>query len=145
MDELKHHGVHGQHWGIRRWQNYDGSLTPAGERRFRKVERSKSLQKESKQFAIKETTKELKTTTRKLKKATKRQDEIGREMFQKHQDVLNQRLSDIKSDTIKAGRDYVMACSSVKVPIVYVTTRPKAKLVTVRKKNYLIMKKPLDS
>lgn len=28
--ELYHHGVKGQHWGERRWQNEDGSLTPAG-------------------------------------------------------------------------------------------------------------------
>ena len=29
-NELYHHGVHGQKWGRRRWQNKDGSLTPAG-------------------------------------------------------------------------------------------------------------------
>lgn len=30
---LAHHGIKGQHWGIRRYQNEDGSLTPAGEKR----------------------------------------------------------------------------------------------------------------
>ena len=29
-DALEHHGIKGQHWGERRWQNEDGSLTPAG-------------------------------------------------------------------------------------------------------------------
>jgi hypothetical protein len=33
-DELYHHGIRGQRWGVRRFQNEDGSLTPAGEKRY---------------------------------------------------------------------------------------------------------------
>lgn len=32
--ELYHHGVKGMRWGIRRYQNKDGSLTPAGKKRY---------------------------------------------------------------------------------------------------------------
>lgn len=32
--ELKHHGIIGQKWGIRRYQNPDGSLTDAGKKRY---------------------------------------------------------------------------------------------------------------
>lgn len=31
---LIHHGIQGQKWGVRRFQNEDGSLTPAGEKRY---------------------------------------------------------------------------------------------------------------
>ena len=31
--ELYHHGIKGQKWGVRRFQNKDGSLTPAGKKR----------------------------------------------------------------------------------------------------------------
>lgn len=32
--ELRHHGVKGQKWGVRRYQYADGSLTPAGKKRY---------------------------------------------------------------------------------------------------------------
>ena len=34
QDELTHHGIKGMKWGVRRFQNKDGSLTPAGKRRY---------------------------------------------------------------------------------------------------------------
>lgn len=33
-DELRHYGIKGQRWGIRRFQEEDGSLTPAGKERY---------------------------------------------------------------------------------------------------------------
>ena len=32
--ELSHHGILGQKWGVRRYQNEDGSLTEAGKKRY---------------------------------------------------------------------------------------------------------------
>lgn len=33
-NELYHHGIRGMKWGVRRYQNKDGSLTPAGKKRM---------------------------------------------------------------------------------------------------------------
>ena len=35
-NELMHWGIKGMKWGVRRYQNKDGSLTPAGKRRYDK-------------------------------------------------------------------------------------------------------------
>lgn len=36
-DELAHHGILGMRWGVRRYQNKDGSLTPAGKKRAEEI------------------------------------------------------------------------------------------------------------
>ena len=44
--ELYHHGVKGMKWGVRRYVNYDGTLTPKGQaklNRFKDKEREKAL------------------------------------------------------------------------------------------------------
>lgn len=41
-NELMHHGILGMKWGVRRYQNKDGSLTPAGKRRMQTGEIGKS-------------------------------------------------------------------------------------------------------
>ena len=43
-DELFHHGIKGQRWGIRRYQNPDGSLTPEGKRKYGTIENYRKLQ-----------------------------------------------------------------------------------------------------
>jgi hypothetical protein len=47
-DYLMHHGVKGQRWGVRRWQNEDGSLTEEGKRKYGTVENFNKAQKRKK-------------------------------------------------------------------------------------------------
>ena len=51
-DYLEHHGVLGQKWGVRRFQNADGSLTPKGKKRKEK-EFSKEVQKRNRDIFVK--------------------------------------------------------------------------------------------
>ena len=48
--ELHHHGIKGQKWGVRRFQNKDGSLTPAGKKRY--DEPNSHSDKKEKQYKI---------------------------------------------------------------------------------------------
>ena len=45
-NSLYHHGIKGQKWGVRRFQKKDGSLTPAGRKRYDDDGPSQKKQKE---------------------------------------------------------------------------------------------------
>lgn len=69
-DELYHHGIKGQRWGIRRYQNPDGSLTPAGVRRYGTVENFNKVQKQKSKGLIERT-----RDKRKMKKLRQAREE----------------------------------------------------------------------
>ena len=50
--ELQHHGVKGMKWGVRRYQNSDGSLTPAGKNRYDRDVRENNAKKKDNRINI---------------------------------------------------------------------------------------------
>lgn len=51
-NELMHHGVKGQRWGVRRYQNKDGSLTAAGRKRYDQDIRDNNAKKKENRIVI---------------------------------------------------------------------------------------------
>lgn len=134
-NELMHHGVMGMKWGVRRYQNADGTLTAKGRSRMMQISSDARLQK-------KETNKALKAYSstgsmasqrhslaankayklnKKSEKAAMKGDKVNSEKYKtkakeyakraeselKTYKAMSEKISQINSGTIKAGRDFM--------------------------------------
>lgn len=116
-DELYHHGVKGQRWGVRHYQNPDGSLTAAGQKRITKLQKGvakwtkkqakyeKKKYKAMKGISSHSKEKKLMKYSKKSAKALKKRAKIEKKLykFQKMQ------LKTVKKYQRQKGRDAVNA------------------------------------
>lgn len=116
-NELYHHGILGQRWGVRRFQNPDGSLTSAGEKRYGDLSTGKQIERKLNDYdkAIAFNTKDYNNHTRasyiyenRLNKLESR-GKTDSKAYKKNLDRFNK--SKAKADEaygrIEEGRKYV--------------------------------------
>jgi hypothetical protein len=76
--ELYHYGILGMKWGVRRYQNKDGSLTAAGKQRYGSVGKRKLTKDERKEFT--ETAKKIRKLTRSAAATDYNRDLYGKQI-----------------------------------------------------------------
>lgn len=95
--ELYHHGILGMKWGIRRYQNKDGTLTELGKKRQAKIEAKEAKAEAKRKEEEAKVTKQIETTRARLLKSTD-----ASELYE-HRDLLttaeiNERIDRINKE-----------------------------------------------
>lgn len=152
---LCHHGILGQKWGIRRFQNKDGTLTAYGKRRFKKVNKNIFLKnKQTKQAMriLKSDARKLDKQINKLDKKINKYSNKDEKKVKKYSDMkdvkkvlssnMKMKYEDIKAGKKVAGKDFIVKSNYVTVPYAYVfLTGPRIGLAEVNAGSYIIEKK----
>jgi len=111
--ELYHHGILGQRWGVRRFQNPDGTLTDAGKRHYDKLDAKWAAKNNDKVLkkAHKSVAKDMKAYNKELSKLPGYLNADGRvskkaiNAYNRHMaDLMNKRVTDIHSPSGKVAR-----------------------------------------
>ena len=107
---LAHHGIFGMRWGVRRYQNEDGTLTEAGRRRLAQKDAKWAKKNYDRIYnkAYKQSKKELDSTLRELNRSMRALNANGKVSMQfvnaynqRMAQIMNAKVSDIRAPSGK--------------------------------------------
>ena len=101
--ELYHHGIKGMKWGVRRYQNYDGTYTKRGLARFRKAESDYDSARENYRH-IREASKSGGATRQQVKSARQEVKSSKKEMSNAYDKLKTDKLADEGKQLYKSGK-----------------------------------------
>lgn len=104
-DEIKHHGIKGQKWGVRKYQNEDGSLTDAGKKRYgtkENFEKQYPIDKKASDISAIDAGKKGAKNAREINRNLK---EVDREKTSKKQKQVNKQIEDAARDNARRMSD----------------------------------------
>lgn len=101
-NDLRHHGIFGMHWGIRRYQNKDGTLTDAGRRRLEKKDATWAHSKEDKIYSqtYKKSRSEINKFVKELNRQISPTNANGR-LSATYVNAYNQKLAEVMNKNVK--------------------------------------------
>lgn len=102
--ELKHYGVKGQKWGVRRYQNKDGSLTSEGRKKYGDAENFEAERKKKKAKDV-ENLRTMRNTSNSAKDLTREVNNIEKERSRKKQEKYNEAVKEKVLDDAKKMTD----------------------------------------
>jgi hypothetical protein len=102
-EELYHYGVKGMKWGVRRFQNYDGSYTKKGLERFRKAESDYDTAVTNR-AKTKEAYKSGAATKQQYKTAKSEVGSAKREMSKSYKQLKTDKMADQGKELYKRGK-----------------------------------------
>ena len=111
-DALQHHGILGQKWGVRRYQNRDGSLTNAGKKRLKKqmdklvAEEKKIKNKKRTQAAIDKVEAKRKEVEALRKEASKKEAKLEKASSKRSMNEVSTQELRAAVERIKLEREY---------------------------------------
>ena len=133
QDYFEHHGILGMKWGVRRYQNADGSLTEAGRKRYDKVASSPTQSKLDTSDALRISKKTSSYQAAKEKSSTKKADKYKKKADSEFDPIKKDKYlskskaaekeaeaariikeeysklyKDISEGSVKAGKDFVI-------------------------------------